>query len=329
MRIAVTRKIPDEGLELIRSQAELALWEDDMPPEPEELRALAAGADGLLTLLTDRVDAALLHDLPSVRVVSNYAVGFDNIDVPACTAAGVAVCTTPDVLTETTADFAFALLLASARRVADAAQAVRDGEWRTWEPMGFLGPDVHGATLGIIGMGRIGQAVARRASGFAMRVIYYDAVSTAGDAGVGAVPVELDRLLAESDFISLHVPLTSETRGMIGIDQLRRMKSSAVLINTSRGAVVDLDDLGLAIDSGELWGAALDVTDPEPLPAAHPILRRPRVLVTPHIASASQATRGRMAELAAKNVLSVLQGEEPPRCLNPEVLHLGQDRSNG
>jgi len=316
-------------LNLVREQAELALWEEDLPPSPEELRALATGADGLLTLLTDRVDSALLRDLPSVKVVSNYAVGYDNIDVPACTAAGVAVCTTPDVLTETTADFAFALLMASARRIPDAARAVREGEWRTWEPMGFLGPDVHGATLGIIGMGRIGRAVARRASGFGMRVLYFDSIAVAGGDVAGAIPAELDRLLSESDFVSLHVPLTEQTRGLIGIDQLRRMKSSTILINTSRGPVVDLDALALAIDSGEIWGAALDVTDPEPLPAEHPILHRPRVLVTPHIASASQATRGRMAELAAKNILSVLQGEEPPRCLNPEVLNLGHDRANG
>lgn len=320
MRIAVTRKIPEEGLNLIRATAELALWDHDLPPSQQELRQLAAGADGLLTLLTDRVDAALLHDLPSVRVVSNFAVGFDNIDVPACTAAGVAVCTTPDVLTETTADFAFSLLLASARRVTEAAEAVKAGGWRTWEPMGFMGPDVHGATLGIVGMGRIGQAVAKRAAGFSMRIIYFDPVAPAGVAGTGATPVELDRLLAESDFVSLHVPLTHDTRGLIGAEQLRNMKPSAVLINTSRGPVVDLDALGVAIDRGEIWAAGLDVTDPEPLPDTHPILSRSRVLVTPHIASASRPTRGKMAELAAKNVLSVLQGEEPPRCLNPEVL---------
>lgn len=329
MRIAITRKIPEEGLSLIRERAELALWEGDLPPNPRELRELAAGADGLLTLLTDRVDAELLRDLPAVRVVSNYAVGYDNIDVPACTTAGVAVCTTPDVLTETTADFAFALLLARARRVSEAARSVSDGAWRTWEPMGFLGPDVYGATLGIVGMGRIGRAVAKRASGFGMRVLYFDSVAVDGGDVAGAALVDLDRLLSESDFVSLHVPLTSDTRGLIGIEQLRRMKSSAILINTSRGPVVDLDALGLAIDSGEIWGAALDVTDPEPLPASHPILRRPRVLVTPHIASASQATRGRMAELAAKNILSVLQGEEPPRCLNPEVLNLGHNDADG
>lgn len=323
MRIAVTRQIPDAGLDLLRATGDVALWSRPLPPSREELLALAGGADGLLTLLTDRVDGALLDQLPSVRVVSNYAVGFDNIDLQACTERGVAVCTTPDVLTDTTADFAFALLMAVGRRIHESAEAVLNGAWKTWEPLGFLGPDIHGATLGIVGMGRIGQAMARRAQGFGMRIIYVDARSAPSEieATTGARRVDLETALRESDFVSLHVPLTEETRGMIGAEQLRMMRPSAVLINTSRGPVVQTEALADALEADTIWAAGLDVTDPEPLPADHRLVRMPRVVVTPHIASASSSTRARMAELAAQNVLAVLRGQTPPRCLNPEVLN--------
>lgn len=321
MRIAVSRVIPEVGLNLLREAGDVTVWEGELPPSRDELVRLAEGADGLLTLLTERVDGDLLDRLPSVRVVSNMAVGFDNIDVAACTERGVAVCTTPDVLTETTADLAFGLLLAVARRIPEGHNAVRAGAWRTWEPMGYLGPDVHGATLGIVGLGRIGQAVARRARGFNMRVLYHAPRRRPEvEEELGAEWRELDALLAESDFVSLHVPLNEQTRGMIGREQLRRMKPSAVLINTARGPVVQTDALLEAMEQGWIWGAGLDVTDPEPLPADHPLLRYPRVVVTPHIASASFTTRERMAELAARNLLAVLRGESPPRCLNPEVL---------
>ncbi len=321
MRIAVTRRIPESGLQLLADSAEVSLWEGNRPPTREELVALAEGADGLLTLLTDRVDGALLDRLPSVRVVSNYAVGFDNIDVPACTARGVAVCTTPDVLTDTTADFAFALLMAVARRVKESADSVQAGEWISWDPLGFLGEDVFGATLGIVGMGRIGRAVARRARGFDMRILYTDrGERAAGEPEGSAERVDLDTLLLESDFVSLHVPLTAETRGMIGRRELELMKRSAILINTARGAVVDTEALADALEAGVIWGAGLDVTEPEPLPATHRLPGLPRVIVTPHIASATATTRSRMAVLAARNALAVLYGEPPPRCLNPEVL---------
>ena len=322
MRIAVSRVIPEAGLDLLRQAGDVAVWEGELPPSREELVRLAEGADGLLTLLTERVDGDLLDRLPSVRVVSNMAVGFDNIDVAACTARGVAVCTTPDVLTETTADLAFGLLLAVARRIPEGHNAVLAGAWRTWEPMGYLGPDVHGATLGIIGLGRIGQAVARRARGFDMRILYHAPRRRPEvEEELGAEWRELDALLAESDFVSLHVPLTEQTRGMIGREQLQRMRRGAVLINTARGPVVQTDALLEALEQGWIWAAGLDVTDPEPLPADHPLLRHPRVVVTPHIASASFTTRNRMAELAARNLLAVLRGETPPRCLNPEVLN--------
>lgn len=322
MRIAVSRVIPEAGLDLLRQAGDVAVWEGELPPSREELVRLAEGADGLLTLLTERVDGDLLDRLPSVRVVSNMAVGFDNIDVAACTARGVAVCTTPDVLTETTADLAFGLLLAVARRIPEGHNAVLAGAWRTWEPMGYLGPDVHGATLGIIGLGRIGQAVARRARGFDMRILYHAPRRRPEvEEELGAEWRELDALLAESDFVSLHVPLTEQTRGMIGREQLQRMRRGAVLINTARGPVVQTDALLEALEQGWIWAAGLDVTDPEPLPAEHPLLRHPRIVVTPHIASASFTTRDRMAELAARNLLAVLRGETPPRCLNPEVLN--------
>ncbi|MDI3341504.1 MAG: D-glycerate dehydrogenase [Sphaerobacter sp.] len=321
MRIAVTRVIPDAGLDLLRDAAEVVVWPEPLPPDRDQLVQLAEGADGLLTLLTERVDGDLLDRLPTVKVVSNMAVGYDNIDVEACTARGVAVCTTPDVLTETTADLAFALLMAVARRLVESYDVVRAGGWRTWEPMGFLGPDVHGATLGIVGLGRIGQAVARRARGFAMRILYTNRQREPDlEAKLGVEWRDLDGLLAESDFVSLHVPLTPATRGLIGREQLRRMRPGAILINTARGPIVQTDALLEAVEQGWIWGVGLDVTDPEPLPADHPLLRHPRVLVTPHIASASYQTRARMAELAAQNVLAVLRGETPPRCLNPEVL---------
>jgi glyoxylate reductase len=272
----------------------------------------------LLTLLTERIDEALLNALPTVKVVSNMAVGFDNIDVDACTRRGVVVCITPDVLTETTADFTWALMLAVARRVCEAAESVRAGTWRTWEPLGFLGRDLSGATLGIVGFGRIGRAVARRARGFDMRVLYTDKSrqSSEVERDLRATFVPLEQLLAESDIVTLHVPLTPETRKLIGARELALMKPRSILINTARGPVVDTEALVRALRTGHLWGAGLDVTDPEPLPADHPLLQCPNVIVTPHIASASETTRARMAELAVENLVAALQNRRPPRSLN-------------
>jgi glyoxylate reductase len=322
--VAVTRDIPEVGLRLLRQFCDVVVWPEKLPPTRSQLVEFGQGADGLITLLTEAINAKVLEQLPSVRVVSNFAVGYDNIDVPACTKRGVAVCTTPDVLTDTTADFAFALLLAAARRVVESAVSVSQGDWKTWEPMGYLGKDVAGATLGIIGLGRIGEALARRATGFNMRILYSDFVARPeAERELGVEQVDLETLLRVSDFISVHVPLTPDTYHMIGLPQFQVMKSSAVFVNTSRGPVVDNDALAMALENGTIWGAALDVTDPEPLPRGHRLTRLANCIVTPHIASATEATRSKMSEMAAMNAIAVLSGTPPLRCLNPEVLAHG------
>jgi glyoxylate reductase len=285
------------------------VWPGRLPPAPADLHAACSGADGLLSLLTDRVDRALFEAAPSLRAVSVMAVGVDNVDLEAATERGIQVGHTPGVLTDTTADLAFALLLAVARRVVQGVAAVRAGEWLTWEPGAFLGEEVHGATLGVVGMGRIGSAVARRAEGFGMRVL--------SARRSGGVPLE--ELLRESDFVSLHVPLSDETRRLVGEPELRLMKPTAVLVNTARGEIVDTGALVRALREGWIAGAGLDVTDPEPLPADHPLLETPRALVTPHIGSASRRTRELMANMAVDNLLAALRGERMPHLANPEV----------
>ena len=293
----------------------------EMPPSAEELNALLAGAGGAITLVTDPVTPELLDRHPDLRVVSNFAVGYDNIDVPAATERGVAVCNTPGVLTETTADFAFTLLVAAARRVVEGADYVRAGRWRTWGPTLLLGRDLYKATIGIVGFGRIGKEMARRAAGFDMRILAYDAYRDEEAAkALGVTFVELDELLRESDFVTLHCALTEETRHLIGTRELGKMKRDAVLVNAARGPVVDTDALTQALRDGTIWSAALDVTDPEPLPADHPLIGMSNCIVVPHIASATVATRNNMATLAVKNALAVLQGRTPPHCVNPEVL---------
>ncbi len=321
-KVLVTREIPEEGLSLVLESCQAEVWRDELPPPREVLLDSVRGMDGLLCLLTDRVDAALMEVAgPQLRVISNYAVGYDNIDVEAATARGIAVGNTPGVLTETTADMAFALLMAAARRLVEGADYVRLGRWKTWGPKLLLGVDVHGATLGIVGLGRIGQAVARRAAGFQMRVLYYDPLcDPARGAEVGAhACCSLEELLAEADFVSLHVPLAADTHRLIDAEALRRMKRSAVLINTSRGPVVDMEALYGALVAGEIAYAALDVTDPEPLPAGHKLLGLANCLVVPHIASASRATRGKMATMAAQNLLAGLRGDPLPHPVNPHL----------
>jgi glyoxylate reductase len=281
------------------------VWPGRLPPAPADLRAACREADGLLCLLTDRVDQALLDAAPSLRAVSVMAVGVDNVDLAACSARGIPVGNTPGVLTETTADLAFGLLIAAARQVPEGERDVRAGGYEVWDPAGYLGEEVHGATLGIVGMGRIGSAVARRAEGFGMRVL---ATSRSGG-------VPLPELLAESDFVSLHAPLTPATRGLIGDAELRRMKPTAVLVNTSRGELVDSDALVGALRERRLGGAALDVTDPEPLPPGHPLVDL--ALVTPHIGSAFRRTREAMASMAVDNLLAGLRGERMPHLANP------------
>ena len=322
-RVFVARRIPDEGLDPIRAACDVAVWEDELPPPRDELLRAVAGCEGILTLLTDRVDDALLDAAgPQLRVVSDFAVGYDNVDVPACTRRRIAVGNTPGVLTETTADLAFALLMAGARRIAEGDRLVRAGGWRTWGPMAFLGTDVHGSTLGIVGFGRIGQAVARRAAGFGMPVLYASRDRVAPEieaAAGGATFVPLDELLARADFVSVHVPLGPATRHFIGAAELARMKSTAILINTARGPVVDQAALYEAMRDGVIGGAALDVTDPEPMPGHDPLLTLENCLVVPHIASASRATRGRMAAMAAANLLAGVRGARLPNPVNPEI----------
>ena len=322
-RVFVARRIPDEGLDPIRAACDVAVWEDELPPPRDELLRAVAGCEGILTLLTDRVDDALLDAAgPQLRVVSDFAVGYDNVDVPACTRRRIAVGNTPGVLTETTADLAFALLMAGARRIAEGDRLVRAGGWRTWGPMAFLGTDVHGSTLGIVGFGRIGQAVARRAAGFGMPVLYASRDRVAPEieaAAGGATFVPLEDLLAHADFVSVHVPLGPATRHLIGAAELRRMKPTAILINTARGPVVDQVALYDALRDGVIGGAALDVTDPEPMSGDDPLLTLANCLVVPHIASASRATRGRMAAMAAANLLAGVRGERLPNPVNPEI----------
>jgi glyoxylate reductase len=284
------------------------------------LLAQAREVEGLITLLTDRVDEALLAGSPGLRAVSNVAVGHDNIDVAACTSRRIPVGNTPGVLTETTADFAFALLMGLARRVAEADAYVRAGHWKTWEPGLLLGTDVYGATLGLVGLGAIGTAVARRARGFGMRLLYVNRHPRPElEAELGLTRVDKATLLAESDFVSLHVPLNAGTRHWLGRAEFAAMKRGALLVNTARGPVVDQAALAEALESGHLGGAALDVTDPEPLPLDSPLLKLPNVLLAPHIASASHATRGRMASMAVDNLLAALAGRKPPHCVNPEL----------
>ncbi len=326
--IAVTRIIPEAGLAPLRAAGDLRLWPGDLPPDGQQLAELLRGCDGALTMVTDRIDAALLDAAPGLRVVSTFAVGYDNIDVAAATARGVAVCNTPGVLTESTADAAFSLLLAAARRIPEGIAYVRGGEWLAWSPMVLLGHDIHGATIGIVGMGRIGRAVARRARGFGMRIIYHNRRrDEEAERDLGATYAELDALLREADFVTLHVALNAETRGLIGARELALMGRDTILINAARGPVVDTDALVAALRDGQIAGAALDVTDPEPLPAAHPLVGLPNAIVVPHTASSTIATRDKMAAMAAQNLLAVLGGIAPPSIVNPEVL--AGDRRRG
>ena len=299
-RVFVTRHLPGNALERVAAEHDVEVWPDRLPPPRAELLARAPELDGLLALLTDPVDAELIAAAPRLRAISNYAVGVDNIDVEAATARGIPVGNTPDVLTEATADLALALMLAIARRLSEGEAFVRAGEWKTWEPGLLLGHDLHGATVGIVGYGRIGQAVGRRLEGFGCELL------TANRS------TDLAELLERSDFVTLHCPLTPATRGLIDEDALRRMKPTSYLVNTARGPIVDTDALARALHVGELAGAALDVTDPEPLPADHSLLTAPNLLVVPHVGSATHATRERMADMAVDNLLAGLEGRPMP-----------------
>jgi glyoxylate reductase len=320
-KVYLTRLIPRPGIEILEAGCRLEINEADGQLGHEDLCAKAAAFDGLLTLLTDPIDRAVLEAGQTLRVVANVAVGFDNIDVGSATELGIVVTNTPGVLTETTADFAWALLMAIARRVVEGDGYLRAGRYHGWGIQLLLGSDIYGATLGIVGMGRIGQAVARRASGFNMRVVYFDEyrLSAEQEAELGVTYADRDLIFSQSDFVSIHTPLTPETRHLISWDRIQTMKPTACLVNTSRGPVVNEAELARALREGKLAGAALDVFEQEP--AVHPdLLNAPNVILTPHIASASVATRTRMATMAAENCLAALNGQTPPNIVNPDVL---------
>ena len=320
-RVFVTRQLPGDAIDRLRRDADVDLWPEDSPPPREQLLRAVEEVDGLLCLLTDTIDAPLLEAASRLRVVSTMAAGYDNIDVEAATQRSVIVTNTPGVLTETTADFTFALLLAAARRIAEGERAVREGRWTAWSPSFLLGRDLHGATLGIVGLGQIGRAVARRARGFNMRLLYHSRTRKPdAEQELGIAYATFDELLAQSDFVSIHVPLTPKTHHLFNNAAFERMKPTAVLVNTSRGPVIDEAALHRALETKQIAAAASDVAEAEPLPKQDPLLRLPNFLITPHIASASVATRGRMADIAVDNLLAALAGKSPPNCVNPQAL---------
>lgn len=320
-KVFVTRVLPEEVMDRIYQNCDATVWEGELPPAREMLLKNVVNVEGLLSLLTDKVDSELMDRALKLRVVSNYAVGFDNIDVAEATRRRIIVGNTPGVLTDTTADFAFTLILAAARRVAEGDRFVRGGNWKTWGPMLLLGEDVHDSTLGIVGLGRIGTAVVRRARGFNMRILYFDVVrQIQQERELGIEYVGLDRLLAESDFITIHANLTPETYHLIGAREFNKMKKTAVIVNTARGPLVDNMALFEALRAGRISYAGLDVTEPEPLPADHPLLTLDNVIIAPHIASASTATRTKMGLIAADNLIAGLKGELGPAIVNPEVI---------
>ncbi len=320
-KVYVTRLIPEEGLEMVKEFCEAKVWEGELPPPRDVLLEEVREIEGLLCLLTDKVDAELMDAAPKLKVVSNYAVGYDNIDVAEATKRGIVVGNTPGVLTDTTADLAFALLMAAARRIVEGDKFVRAGKWKTWGPKLLLGRDVHGATLGIIGLGRIGSAVAKRARGFDMRILYYDIRRREDlEEEWGIEYADLDTLLAESDFVTIHTILSPETYHLIGEREFKLMKKTAILVNAARGPIVDPKALYKALKDGEIAYAALDVTEPEPIRPDDPLLELENIIVVPHIGSASIATRTKMATMAAENLIAGLKGEMPPHCVNPEAL---------
>ena len=318
--VLVTHTLPDGWLELLQDHCRLIIGPPDANEFSSDLVAHLGEAEGIYSLLTIQISAETLSKAPRLRVISNMAVGFDNIDVAACTRRGIPVGHTPGVLTDGTADLTMAILLAAARRLLEANRDAREGRWTTWSPTGWLGADLHGAILGIVGMGKIGQAVARRAHGFGLRIVYCDSVRQPEvEKDLHASWLNFNDLLQKSDFVCLHVPLNPDTYQLMNADSLKKMKKNAILINTSRGPVVDTLALIQALQENWICGAALDVTDPEPLPLDHPLFELDNCLVVPHIGSATWNTRRRMAELACENLLAGLQGKHLLYTANPEV----------
>ena len=320
-RVFITRQIMQEALDLIDEAAEMEVWPDEDPPSPDVLREKASTVDGILTNIMDRVDVPLLDGAPRLKIISQLAVGLDNVDVSEATRRGIPVGYTPGVLAKATADVAFALLMSAARRISESERWVRTGQWTlAFHPLRWLGVDIHEKTLGIIGMGQIGLEMARRGRGFDMKILYHSRTRRPDlEAEHGLVYVDLATLLAESDFVSLHVPLTPETRHYIGEAELRRMKPTAILVNAARGPVVDSRALYTALKEGWIYAAGLDVTDPEPISADDPLLTLENVVIAPHVGSASLVSRGAMCMLAARNLVAGLEGTPLVRCANPEV----------
>lgn len=311
-QVFVTRKLPDEVIAMLEAVANVEMWAEDYPIPRELLLERVEHVDAVLTMLTERVDEELLTQAKALQIVANMAVGYDNIDLAACKRHGVVVTNTPDVLTEATADLAFALLMATGRRVTEANRFLLNGEWESWSPMLLAGQNVFGTTLGIIGMGRIGEAVARRAKGFGMRILYHNRNrKQEAEEETGACLVELETLLQESDYVVLLTPLTDQTRLLMGDREFSLMKETAVFINVSRGGTVDEAALYRALTEKKIWAAGLDVFQVEPVPLDNPLLSLPNVVALPHIGSATLQTRGEMAKLAAANIVAVLRDQEP------------------
>lgn len=321
MTIFITRKIPQEGITRLEDAGfSVQMWDGDGEIPRDDLLEATRDADAVISLLTERIDAEFMDNAPNLKVISNFAVGYDNVDVAEATKRGIPVGNTPDVLTESTADLAFALMMAAARQLPTAQRDVKAGKWHTWEPLGWLGQDIYGATLGVVGFGRIGQAVAKRGTGFNMQLLYHNrSRKPDAEAALGAEYRELDDLLKQSDFISINTPLTPETHHLIGERELGLMKRSAVLVNTARGGVVDPSALYVALRAKMIFAAGLDVTEPEPLPTNSPLLTLDNCIILPHIGSGSYGTRIKMATMSANNAIAGLQGDKLPNCVNPEV----------
>jgi glyoxylate reductase len=320
-KIYVTRELPERGLKIIKQHFETDVWPEYAPPPKKTIIEKAKNVDALATLLSDKIDAEVYNAAPKLKIVSQLAVGFDNIDHAEATKRGIYVTNTPEVLTDTTADFAWALLMAVARRVVEADKYVRTGQWKVgWHPAMLTGRDVFGTTIGIVGAGRIGYAMAKRALGFDMKVLFYDVIPRPEIEKLGAKKVDLTTLLRQSDFVTIHVPLMKETHHFINEEKLRLMKKTAYIINNSRGPVVDEKALHMALKEGWIAGAGLDVFEQEPTPMNNPLLKLENVVVAPHISSASLETRAKMSEMVAGNLVNFFQGKQPPNLVNPDVM---------
>lgn len=321
-KVYVTRELPERGLKIIKKYFDTEVWTEYAPPPKKLIIEKAKNVDALAPLLSDKIDAEVFDAAPRLKIVAQMAVGFDNIDVQEATKRGIYVTNTPEVLTDTTADFAWALLMAIARRVVEADKYVRTGQWKVgWHPSMMQGRDIHGATIGIVGAGRIGFGVAKRATGFNMKILFYDVVPRPEmEKELGAKKVDLDTLFRESDFVSIHVPLMKETYHLVNAEKLKLMKKTAYLINNSRGPVVDEKALHEALKEGRIAGVGLDVFEQEPIPVDNPLLKLDNVVVAPHISSASYETRSKMAEMVAENLVAFFEGRKPPNLVNPEVV---------